>query len=359
MELISVIIPVYNVEPYLYRCVNSVRNQTYENLEIILVDDGSPDRCPQMCDDLQKMDSRIKVIHKENGGLGLARNSGLDATTGAYVTFIDSDDWISQHHIENLYNAMRQNGADMAIGAYTSVSATGEKVEYPLKLNSEVYEFDSIISDLLLPLVGPDVSFPKDVQFSSSSCMNLYRMGVICENSLRFRSERIAVAEDMFFNVDFLMHANRVVLTSETGYFYYENPGSISRKYDPKRFERTIRFYDTLKSQMHEYDLVKRAVYRVERTFLMKIRVAIRHLIMSELPIADKIAELRIMLNNPLVQQVVHDYPIYSMNPAIRLLTKLIQKKSIAGVYLLTRIRELARHQDLLKKLLMKLGIGR
>ena len=105
MELISVIIPIYNAEPYLHRCIDSVRNQTHQNLEIILVDDGSTDRCPQICDELQMQDSRIQVIHKKNGGQGLARNSGLKIASGAYVTFVDSDDWISKNHIENLYRA--------------------------------------------------------------------------------------------------------------------------------------------------------------------------------------------------------------------------------------------------------------
>ena len=94
MELISVIVPVYNVEQYLERCVESIRNQTYSNLEIVLVDDGSPDRCPVLCEELKKADPRIKVVHKENGGLSSARNAGLLEAAGEYVWFVDSDDWI-------------------------------------------------------------------------------------------------------------------------------------------------------------------------------------------------------------------------------------------------------------------------
>ena len=103
LELISVIVPVYNVEQYLLRCVDSIQKQTYQNLEIILVDDGSPDHCPQLCEQIKAQDSRVKVVHKENGGLGFARNSGLDVATGEYVTFIDSDDWIAEDHLDNLY----------------------------------------------------------------------------------------------------------------------------------------------------------------------------------------------------------------------------------------------------------------
>ena len=102
--MISVIVPIYNVEKYLARCVDSIVNQTYKNLEIILVDDGSPDRCPQMCDDYAEKDSRIKVIHKKNGGLSDARNAGMAVATGEYISFIDSDDWIETSMFELLLN---------------------------------------------------------------------------------------------------------------------------------------------------------------------------------------------------------------------------------------------------------------
>ena len=100
MKLVTVIVPVYNVEQYLERCVESIRNQSYKNLEIILVDDASPDESPKICDEYAEKDGRIKVIHKQNGGLGFARNSALEIASGDYVTFIDSDDYISEDHIE-------------------------------------------------------------------------------------------------------------------------------------------------------------------------------------------------------------------------------------------------------------------
>lgn len=123
--LISVIIPVYNVEKYLNQCVESVVNQTYKNLEIILVDDGSPDHCPQMCDDWAQKDARIKVIHKENGGLSDARNAGLDVFNGCYVYFIDSDDYIEDDAIEILYSTLIKFGADLAVGAHRRVNEDG------------------------------------------------------------------------------------------------------------------------------------------------------------------------------------------------------------------------------------------
>lgn len=125
--LISVIVPVYGVEEYLDKCVESIVNQTYKNLEILLVDDGSPDNCPQMCDEWAKKDSRIKVVHKENGGLSSARNAGLDNCTGEYVGFIDSDDWIDLKFFETLYNNLVEDDADISVVGVWKVYETHMK----------------------------------------------------------------------------------------------------------------------------------------------------------------------------------------------------------------------------------------
>lgn len=101
--LVTIVLPIYNVEKYLNRCINSIVNQTYKNLEIILVDDGSPDKCPEMCDEWEKKDTRIKVIHKQNEGLGMARNTGIENATGDYICFFDSDDYLELTAIEKLY----------------------------------------------------------------------------------------------------------------------------------------------------------------------------------------------------------------------------------------------------------------
>ena len=114
-DLISVIVPVYKVEKYLEKCINSILSQTYKNLEIFLVDDGSPDNCGKMCDEYAKKDNRIKVIHKQNGGLSAARNTALDVCTGDYITFVDSDDWVEPNYVEELYNALKKYNCDLSV----------------------------------------------------------------------------------------------------------------------------------------------------------------------------------------------------------------------------------------------------
>lgn len=127
-HLISVIVPIYKVEQYLDRCVKSIVEQTYTNLEIILVDDGSPDNCPAMCDAWAERDPRIKVIHKENGGLSDARNAGLEVATGELISFIDSDDWIEPTFYEQLWGAMQTTGAEIAACATDFVAENGNAI---------------------------------------------------------------------------------------------------------------------------------------------------------------------------------------------------------------------------------------
>lgn len=130
MNKISVIVPVYNVEKYLDNCVESIINQTYKDLEIILVDDGSPDKCPQMCDEWAKKDNRVKVIHKKNGGLSSARNAGIDIAIGDYLMFVDSDDYISYNMCEKLLTRIVQDNTDLCICGVEKVYPDGKESEF-------------------------------------------------------------------------------------------------------------------------------------------------------------------------------------------------------------------------------------
>ena len=120
-EKISIIIPVYKVENYLEKCIDSILCQTYRNLEVILVDDGSPDKCGEICDRYAAKDNRVKVIHKKNAGVARARNDGIDIATGDYISFIDSDDWIAENAYEVLYNGLKEYNADCSVGGCVNV----------------------------------------------------------------------------------------------------------------------------------------------------------------------------------------------------------------------------------------------
>ena len=150
-KLVSVIIPVYKVETYLPMCVDSVLNQTYRNLEVILVDDGSPDNCPAICDEYAKKDKRIRVIHQKNAGLSMARNAGLDICTGDYITFVDSDDALHVAFVARLLAACEENGAEIAVGDFMKATPTEylPKIAAPLA-NKPVRVVDGREANMML-----------------------------------------------------------------------------------------------------------------------------------------------------------------------------------------------------------------
>jgi len=359
-ELISIIVPVYNVEKYLQRCVESIQNQLYSNLEIILVDDGSQDQSPRICDDFASQDNRIKVIHKKNGGQGLARNSALDIATGEYVAFIDSDDWISPEHIKNLYEGLKACSADVAIGSYTAVGVNQSQKVCRTSLEERIYEGQDITEKLILPLIGADVGFHSDVQVNASSSMSLYRMKPIVEYGIRYLDVRQVVGEDLFFNLDIYFRAERIVVVDEVGYYYFENECSTSRKYDEKRFSRTLEFKNALEKRADSFGLAKEAKMRIERSFLMKVRIIVRLIVIaSDLSRTEKIQSIKNILWNEVVHESLMHYPMENYIPAIRLLAKLMRDRKARLVYYLMKFREGAKHNNICVRILRRFGIGK
>lgn len=212
--LISVIVPVYNVEPYLDQCIQSIVNQTYKNLEIILVDDGSPDRCPEKCDEWAKQDSRIIVLHKRNGGLSSARNAGLDKASGEFIGFIDSDDFIAVNMYETLYVLMKSNGADFSATQF-------EIVHDNTQLNHPAFPKMGIIRG------DPTLAFTLAGCGRMSYCVTdkLFKRNIFC--GVRFPDT--AQAEDMFVAYRIFDRTKIFVFDSEhPAYYYRQHAGSAT-----------------------------------------------------------------------------------------------------------------------------------
>lgn len=214
--LISVIVPVYKVEKYLLRCVESIRRQTYDKIEIILVNDGSPDRCPQICEDFAKMDTRIKVIHKENGGLSDARNVGINNSKGEYICFVDSDDCISDTMLEHLSNAIRQSGAKMALTNFKCVNENNDRV---FSLNeSQISDGVFSAQELLLKL------YQKMGWYYIVSWNKLYHRSLFDEISFPVGK----IHEDEYIVAQLFWRAGNIACISSEEYIYtYLRKGSI------------------------------------------------------------------------------------------------------------------------------------
>lgn len=149
-SLISVIVPIYNVENYLERCVVGIINQTYKNLEIILVDDGSPDNCPKMCDDFAKKDSRIRVVHKKNGGLSDARNAGMKIASGECIVFVDSDDYIHCNMIDKMYGVMLKDGSEVVSCGVKWVDEKGTVISESKVDKNEILDTNEAMFEIII-----------------------------------------------------------------------------------------------------------------------------------------------------------------------------------------------------------------
>ena len=224
-ELISAVVPVYNVRTYLEKCFDSVAGQSYRNLEIILVDDGSTDGSGELCEELAGRDNRVRVIHKKNGGLGSARNAGIDAAKGEILSFVDSDDWIEPGMYDTMTEIMHRENAQIIACGIKRVSEAGEVSFYQDNLEERrVFTREEALIEL-----------PKNERLSNSMCNKLFRRETI--KGLHI-NEHIFY-EDNPFTPQCFARAERVAYTAEPFYCYFERSGSISRKsFSVREFDR-------------------------------------------------------------------------------------------------------------------------
>ncbi len=212
-ELISIIVPVYKVEKYLKRCIDSIINQTYKNLEIILVDDGSPDNCGQICDEYAEKDSRIKVIHKENHGVSAARNTGIDIAAGEYLGFVDSDDWIEKDMYELLYYAIKKHSVKMSCAGRYSVNQN-KKTKFCYRKE------EAISSEEML------IKIFKQKECDISIWDKLYHRSLF--DNIRFpvgkRHEELAIIHKIIFS------AERIAVINRPLYNYRQIPSSFTKQ---------------------------------------------------------------------------------------------------------------------------------
>lgn len=228
-ELISVIIPVYKVEGYLNDCVKSVVEQTYTNLEILLIDDGSPDNCPLMCDEWAIKDSRIIVIHKNNGGLSDARNLGLDVANGQYIMFVDSDDKIHPKMIEVMYNQAIKYNADIIVGDFIYTRSLSEPItdigEHQVKIIDKSIAFDNLLQNKMVQYV--------------TAWGKLYKKGLF--KDIRYPVGKIY--EDNYVSYKLYHFAQTIIEIPARFYFYLQREGSIMNVFKQKKYDDLYEYY--------------------------------------------------------------------------------------------------------------------
>ena len=269
MKRVSIILPVYNVKPYLERCMKSVINQTFTDWEAILVDDGSTDGSSELCDKYAEVDSRIKVIHKSNEGLGLTRNCGVRNCEGEYVFFVDSDDYIEPDALESLYGDAQQSNADLVVGNFYYQDKI---IELPIK--DGVYKDDEVKKQIISRIIGNSPG--KEDLLTPSACGKLYRKGLFIDNDLWFPSERKLIWEDLAFNYDCFLKCKSIYLESHPVYRYCYNGESLTHKYDKDKLKKVMTMYEYMRTRITE-TLDETSLYdRLDNSFLGHIRTCLK-----------------------------------------------------------------------------------
>lgn len=272
---ISVIVPIYKVEKYLRKCINSILNQTYPNLEIILVNDGSPDGCGEICDSYALQDDRVKVIHKKNGGLSDARNKGLLIATGEYISFIDSDDYIDEVFYEVLLNLILTNDADIAQCDFMKIYESDSSIN-----KVSICKDEEIL--ILKNYESLEKLYDENHEITVVVWNKLYRRAVLQEIYFPFGK----IHEDDFTTYKVLYNANKIVLTSKKMYYYLQRDDSIMGRWDNKEFNpKNLVFLETYYNQIifyKEKGLMKLSDVVTERLEIY-IRVSLNEISYSKL----------------------------------------------------------------------------
>lgn len=246
MPVVSIVVPVYKVEKYLNRCVNSLISQTLSDIEIILVDDGSPDNCPELCEEWAKRDNRIKVVHKPNGGLSSARNAGMETAVGKYIGFVDSDDDVELDMYEKMSDAAERYQVDFVMADYIRMQEDGTSYLKTLDIESGLYNREKIRREIFPNLIMRE-SIDYGPLLSVWHCM--YRTDFLKKHRLCF-DEQVRWSEDNIFSAIMGYHCSSFFYMKGEGlYHYYQNPGTITTSYRKGAWQ----VYCTMNDHLHVF----------------------------------------------------------------------------------------------------------
>lgn len=312
---VSIIVPCWSVEKYLDRCVESLVNQTLKDIEIILVDDVSPDRVPEMCDQWAKKDARIKVVHKQNNeGLAFACNSGIEVASGEYIAFCDSDDWVELSCYEEMYKSANQHNADIVFSGIQTINDAG--VVRPMNQAKQfaVMKGKKEILSYGMEIIANKPSARLERSVAMSAKIVLYRLENIKNNNLRFESERKLISEDLIWNLDNLAVANCIVTLPKTFYYYYENSSSLTHTVRKDRFPFYKSLWMELSCRTIRLGYPEEAQVRIDRMFIGYARHRIVQLYKSGTQGTDLNNQLEEVCKDEILKKVIDGYPQNKMN---------------------------------------------
>ncbi|MCR5421525.1 MAG: glycosyltransferase [Lachnospiraceae bacterium] len=327
---------MYNTKKTIDRTIESIINQTYEELEILLVDDGSTDGVSQVCDEWTKKDARIRCIHKHNEGLGLTRNRGILEAKGKYIFFIDSDDYIENNMVADMVRKAEEYNADMVGSNFFF-----ENREENCLLKEGVYEGSEIVEYLLPRLLGR-MKYGQDDFLNVSSCTKLYSVDFLRNNRITCKSEREYIWEDMVLNFDCLLKAERIYIVQKCYYHYCYNGDSLTHKYDSNKIDRIIKIYSYFQEMISTNNLADESKDRLNFSVMGNIRMCIKQVVLY----CDKskaIKEIKRICGNQNVHRISKELKNQNLSKVQVLFNQAVKINASHIVYLLAKAQNRKR----------------
>lgn len=338
--LVSVVIPVYNVERYLDRCLRSVVNQTYRNLEIILVNDGSPDNCPVLCEEWAQKDSRIKVIHKQNEGLGKARNTGIENATGEYICFVDSDDYIAVDTIQQTMELANAYHAEIVLFGFSSVDRDGRirRSQIP-HASKKIYSREEIREVILPELISHNPHTGYKSNLHMSACMCLISLSLISRTNWRFASEREIIAEDVYSLLQLYGYVQSVAILDKACYYYCENGASLTHSYRPDRYEKICYFHRKCMERAADMGYSNEIVERLDYPYISFTIAAMKMIVAADCNQKERKVALYKIVTDSYLQKILHRIELSKEPFARRLLFEAMKRQLCGVIYVLVRMK--------------------
>ncbi|HII4470450.1 TPA: glycosyltransferase family 2 protein [Clostridium perfringens] len=337
--LISVIIPVYNVEEYLERCVQSVLNQTYKNLEIILVDDESKDSSGILCDKLALQDTRIKVVHKKNQGLGMARNTGMKYAMGDYISFIDSDDYINSSTYEELLKALKEYDDAIYFGHIRVIDSNELPVgTIPKQLS---YSGEDVLNEFFLNSLG-ELPRGNGNDFTGiSACCALYNKRFLYKNNIVFKSERDILSEDIIFNLEVCSKAKNIRIFPNRFYYYILRTTSLTKSYRIDRFKASKFMQKYLINELEKSGVSNLRDYRILLYFLVNLIVCIKQEVccVKELSFKKSIHNINEICKDDFVQDVLDEFSLNKLPLSLKIWFLCLKNRFTYLLFFMTKIQ--------------------
>lgn len=325
-DLVSVIVPVYNMEKKLEECLKSIINQTYQKLEIIIINDGSTDNSIEICNKFKENDNRIKIITKKNAGLGMARNTGLESANGEYVYFIDSDDYIKENLIEDNVKLIKKYKLDIStFGAI--LFEKNEKIIKEIKPTSEkqIFKGEEITNIFFPSFLGLSNKHLKNLICSANTC--LYRKEFLDSVGWQFESERKIISEDFYALLKLIGKANKIGVISKSYYYYRQNLSSLTHTYKEERLDKLNYWLEECLKICNEEKYNKEIVSAVYKYYFSNIIGALKIIYYSNLDNIKKITELKKYIYNAKLQESLLHYNYKNDSLKRRIIIKLIKYK--------------------------------